>query len=46
MFIDFIEGGRERERERQQHQLVASHRCPNLGLNPQSFGARDDAPTN
>ena len=42
MFIDFRERERERERERarninvrQKHLLVASHMCPNQGLNPQ-----------
>ena len=45
--------GRERERERQRnidvrekHQSVASRTHPNWGLNPQRFGAQDDAPTN
>ena len=59
MFIDFREGGRDRERDPwEKHQLFASHRCPDLGLNPQSryvpqpgiepatFWCRDDAPIN
>ena len=47
------EGGEERERERERnidvrekHQSVASRTHPNWGLNPQRFGAQDDAPTN
>ena len=54
MFTDF----RQREREREKHQSVASNRCPDQGSNPQSryvpwpgkklqpFSVWVDAPTN
>ena len=43
--------GREEERERkkkscEKHQCVASHKCPNWGLNLQTSAVLDDAPTN
>ena len=51
----FRERGRDRERERERerdidvkvtHPLVASHICPNQGLNLNPSGVQDNAPTN
>ena len=40
------EGGRERETDRQTDINQLPPPCPDLGLNPQPFGAQDDCPTN
>ena len=39
------EGGREEHWCDREHQLVASHVCPDTGSNPQPLGAQDDPPT-
>ena len=42
-------GERERERDidvREKHRLFASCEHPDQGLNPQTFSAWDDSPTN
>ena len=49
MFIDFREGGREREismRDRDIGLLVDYHRRPDWGSNPQPFGVGDATPVN
>ena len=45
MFLLILEREEGGEREREKHQLAASHTSPDQGSNPQTFGVQDNAPT-